>query len=83
MSDIEELINTIVDQDFAKAGPTLANILTQKMDDALEQQKVAVADQVFNGVEETDDDISDEDLDDAVQDALEDDEEFEIEGHAV
>lgn len=80
MSDIEHLINSIADQNFADAGPTFSELLSQKMGDALEQQKVAMADQVFNGVEQSDDDISDEDLEDAVQSTLDDED---IEGYPV
>lgn len=81
MSEIESLINNIVDQDFASAGPTFADILNNKLDDALEQEKVAMADQTFNGVEPDDEeiddeeDITDEELDAAVQDVMGEDEE--------
>ena len=71
--EIEDLINYVVDQDFSKAAPTFAEIMKSKMDDALEQEKIAQADQIFNGHEpdeeesmEDDDDISDEELDDAI-----------------
>lgn len=77
--EIEDLINSVVDQDFSKAAPTFAEIMKSKMDDALEQEKIAQADQIFNGHEpdeeesmEDDDDISDEELDDAI-DEIEDD----------
>lgn len=85
MSEIESLINNIVDQDFSAAAPTFADILGSKVSDALEQEKVAMADQIFNGVEpgeeEIDDeeDITDEELDAAVQDAMEEDETEEVE----
>lgn len=80
---IEDLINTVADQDFSKAGPTFAEIMQGKIDTALEQEKIAVADQIFNGIdpeesdherddeEELDDDITDEEMEDAI-DELED-----------
>lgn len=84
--EIEDLINNVVDQDFSKAAPTFAEIMKTKMDDALEQEKISVADQIFNGHEadeeesmEDDDDITDEEIDDAIselddeEEALEDD----------
>jgi C-terminal processing protease CtpA/Prc len=84
--EIEDLINSVVDQDFSKAAPTFAEIMRTKMDDALEQEKISVADQIFNGHEadeeesmEDDDDITDEEIDDAIselddeEEALEDD----------
>ena len=75
---VEDLINTVADQDFSKAGPTFAEIMQAKIDTALEQEKMAVANQVFNGVdqeesedeseddEELDDDITDEEMEDAI-----------------
>lgn len=76
--EIEDLINSVVDQDFSKAAPTFAEIMKSKMDDALEQEKIAQADQIFNGHEpdeeeymEDDDDISDEELDDAIDETEE------------
>jgi hypothetical protein len=80
--EIEDLINSVVDQDFSKAAPTFAEIMQSKMDDALEQEKIAQADQVFNGVtdepseedEDLVDDITDEELDDAIDELEVDDE---------
>lgn len=71
--EIEDLINSVIDQDFAKAEPTFKDIMTAKMDDALEQEKIAMADIMFNGAEvdeeesaEVDDDITDEDMEAAI-----------------
>lgn len=82
--EIEDLINSVVDQDFSKAAPTFAEIMRDKMDDALEQEKIAQADQIFNGHEpdeeesmEDDDDISDQELDDAIDETEDDLEEVE------
>jgi hypothetical protein len=77
---IEDLINNVVDQDFAKAGPTCQELMQDRMNDALEQEKIAVAGQIFNGEEpeeeevemeaETDDidvdDVTDEEIEDAI-----------------
>ena len=85
---IEDLINTVADQDFSKAGPTFAEIMQGKIDTALEQEKIAVANQVFNNAEpedaeeetdELDDDISDEEIDDAIDETEEPEEEVEEE----
>jgi formate dehydrogenase maturation protein FdhE len=81
---IEDLINTVTTQDFSKAGPTFAEIMQGKMADALEQEKISVADQVFNNAEPEDeeisdeevaelDDVSDEEIDDAIDETEEDD----------
>ena len=83
-NNIEDLINTVTTQDFSKAGPTFAEIMQGKMADALEQEKISVADQVFNNAEPEDedisdeevaelDDVSDEEIDDAIDETEEDD----------
>tara|TARA_R110000796_G_scaffold130746_1_gene246420 strand:- start:484 stop:717 length:234 start_codon:yes stop_codon:yes gene_type:complete len=67
---IEDLIDSIADQNFAKAEPMFHDLLNAKMGDALETEKIKVADQVFNDGEEEqlemdfdDEDLDDEDLD--------------------
>ena len=76
---IEDLINNVVDQDFAKAGPTFQELMQDRMNDALEQEKISVAGSIFNGEEpeeeevemEADDDIDVEDItDDEIEDAI-------------
>lgn len=86
VNPIENLINTVADQDFSKAGPTFAEIMQSKIADALEQEKIAVANQTFNNAEPEDedvsdeeaeelDDISDEEIDDAIDETDEDEDE--------
>jgi len=48
MSGIEDLINNVVDQDFSKAGPMFSDILQDKVNDALEQEKINIAANVYN-----------------------------------
>ena len=62
MAEISDFINQVLDQDFANAQPTFAELIGGKMNDALEQEKIAVADQVFNGVEPTEDPDDEEQL---------------------
>jgi len=73
MMDVVDLITNILDQDFAKAEPTFKEVMGAKIDDALEQEKIAIADYVFNGAEvdeeeynDLDDDITDEDMEAAI-----------------
>jgi len=73
---IEDLINSVADQDFAKAGPTFHEILQDKMNDALEQEKIAVAGQVFNGEEDVEPD--EEDIEAAIDELEDDDEQLEL-----
>jgi len=78
MSNIEDLINSVMDQDFAKAGPMFSELMQQKLADSLDQEKIKVAGVVFNDEEEFEDDdeleeISDEEIGEIVDE--EDDEE--------
>ena len=82
MSGIEDLINNVVDQDFSKAGPMFTDIIQDKVNNALEQEKINIAAQVYNSgntveieepIEPTDDEIemSDDDLDDVTDEEIE------------
>jgi hypothetical protein len=66
--EIEDLINNVSDQDFAKAGVTFADIMNNKIQDSLEQEKVAVARAVYDEDESEEDaeyiDDGEEDPDD-------------------
>ena len=70
---LNDFINAISDQDFNTAAPTFHEILADKMNDALEQEKINMAGQMFNGdeAELDDDDPSEEDVE-AALDELED-----------
>ena len=79
MTNIEDLINSVMDQDFAKAGPMFSELMQQKLADSLDQEKIKVAGVVFNDDDEEefeDDDleeISDEEIEQIIDE--EDDEE--------
>jgi hypothetical protein len=64
---VKELISQALDQDYNNANKTFNDVMTIKMSDLLDQEKVRLADQIYNGVEaddENDDDImGDEDGD--------------------
>jgi hypothetical protein len=49
---IEDLIDNITGQEYAKAEPMFHELLQSKVNDALEAEKVKVAGQIFNGEEE-------------------------------
>lgn len=83
MSEIEDLIQHALDQDYNKAGEVFGDLMGQKIGDALDQQKIALADQIYNGVEPVDDDeiqqeddtdFEIEDPDEEYDDDLEDEE---------
>lgn len=58
-----------LDQDYNNANKTFGEIMTIKMNDLLDQEKIRLADNIYNGSE--DDDISDEEVE-AMLDADED-----------
>jgi len=71
MADIEDLVQNVMDDDFNKAKDVFNALIQDKMADALDQEKIAVASQIFgDGVEEDEDmefdetDLDDIDLDD-------------------
>jgi len=76
---VEDLINHITDENFSKAEITLNDLLADRMNDALEQEKIAVANQIYNGVDPEDQlelDLDEEDdLDDEEDDLDEDNDE--------
>ena len=75
MSDINDLIQHAMDQDFNKANQVFGDLMGNKISDALEQEKASIASVLYNDdieVEEDefddDDDIelSDEDIDELI-----------------
>lgn len=77
MTDIENFIDAVVNKNYAKSNEMFSEILGQKVDQALDAEKIAMANVVFNNVEDPDDDdITDEELDEFLDDEdLEEDEE--------
>ena len=71
---VQDLIQAALNQDYNHANDVFGNLMGEKMSDALEQEKIAVANQIYNGVEpeEDIDDIADE-----TDEELEDDDELE------
>lgn len=68
---IQDLINHSLDQDFTKAGKTFGDIMTLKMNDILDQEKIRLSDQIYNGVEDEQEqqlelDIDADEIDDEV-----------------
>jgi len=79
MSDIETMIDYAANQDFNAANNVFQELINQRMTDALDAEKVNVANQIFNGVEPEEAELEDEDFEDAEQlelDLDDDDEEY-------
>ena len=55
MSEIKDLIRHALDQDYNKANDTFGEIMSIKMTDLINQEEIKVANSIYNGVEDTDD----------------------------
>jgi len=75
MADIETLIQNIATDNMSNAGKAFDDLMKEKLSDALDQEKAAIANAVFNGeepeepeepeeleIENQEDDIQDEDI---------------------
>ena len=66
---ISELIGSIEAKDYVAASNTFNDILGERLQDALETEKVAIADTLYNDTPpDTTDEISDEDIQDTEED---------------
>lgn len=73
MSEIEDMIQFVMDDNFNKANDIFKNAIGDKVSDALDQEKIGLAADIFNGgrvvqpegeeLEGDEDDISDEEED--------------------
>lgn len=86
MADIDDMINNVVNQDFSKSQTYFDAVMQAKVNDALEQEKIAMANRIFNldnpdgeNYEEPveaseEEDVSDEELEAGAEEALDDEE---------
>ena len=88
---IQDLIQNTIDQNYTGANGNFADIMTLKLNDVLDQEKIRLADQIYNGVEDGEgDEDEDEQLeldldgsDEEVFDEPSDDQDFEEDGYEV
>ena len=78
---IQDLIKASLDKDYNNANKIFGEVMTIKMSDLLDQEKVKLADQIYNGVPaeeeeevEIDDEDNMEDPEDEEEEAEDDDE---------
>ena len=57
-----DLVNSLQVDNFSDAKSMFTDILGSKVQDALDAEKVSVADQIFNGVEAEDLEVTDEEI---------------------
>jgi len=79
--EIKDLIRHALDQDYNKASNVFGEIMSVKMSDLLNQEEIKVANQIYNGVEDTEEEEEDGDvvIDDADLDDIEAIEDNEVE----
>lgn len=87
MAEVTDFLDQVISQDYASAAPTFKDIMGDVMSRSLEQEKVKVAGQIFNGVdaeERADNDQYELDLDDDSEEELDldDDSEEELDAAA-
>ena len=76
---IEDLVKHSLAQDYNKANEVFGNVMTTKLADVLDQTKVKLAGQIYNGdPEDEDDPLEDEDFEEEdTEETEEDDDEIE------
>ena len=86
---IEDLVQHALDQDFNKANQVFGDLMGVKINDVLDQEKIRLADQIYNGVEPEEEDedqmeldLEDEDQEDESEDDAEEDNEESAEEEA-
>lgn len=75
---VKDMINQALDNDFNNANNVFNDIMTIKLNDLLDQEKIRIADSIYNGVEDDEEDDPDEEqleLDLEAEGELESDEE--------
>ena len=85
-NSIQDLIKASLDKDYNNANKIFGEVMTIKMSDLLDQEKVKMADQVYNGAEEEpeeDPDLNDEEESEKDLESEETDEESEDEEETV
>jgi hypothetical protein len=81
VNTIDDLIKHSLAQDYNKANEVFGNVMTIKLADVLDQQKIKIAGQIYNGdPADEEDPLDDEDFEeDEIDDEESDDEEIEDE----
>lgn len=57
---VKDMINQALDNDFNNANNVFNDIMTIKLNDLLDQEKVRIADSIYNGVEDGDENDEDQ-----------------------
>lgn len=79
---IQDLIKASLEKDYNHANKIFGEVMTIKMGDLLDQEKVRLADQIYNGVPEEEEEEVEVDDEDNMEDPEDEVEEEEIEDEA-
>ena len=80
VNTIEDLVKHSLAQDYNKANEVFGNVMTTKLADVLDQTKVKLAGQIYNGdPEDEDDPLEDEDFEEEDTEDTEETEEDDVE----
>lgn len=60
---INDLVQAAMNQDYTTANEIFNDMMSDKVSDALDQEKIAIANQLYNGGEPEDDDYEVDDVD--------------------
>ena len=75
VSPAENFINAVTAKDYVSASKDFEDMMMAKVDDALEQEKINLASQVFNDEDPSEEEIDDSEESDEVVDDTEESEE--------
>jgi len=59
---VKDMIQNALDQDYNNANRAFGDVMTIKLNDLLDQEKVKLADTIYNGAENEEDDPDEEQL---------------------
>lgn len=78
---ISRMVDYITHSEYTKANDIMNQIMAQRVSDALDQEKIAVAQSIYSdeGDDEDEDEYTDEELEAALEDDDEEDEDYEEE----
>lgn len=76
---ISRMVDYITHSEYTKANDIINQIMAQRVSDALDQEKIAVAQSIYSGEDEyeDEDEYTDEELEAALEDDDEEDEDYE------
>ena len=79
MSELNDMIQHALDKDYNKANQVFGELMTVKMSDLLDQEKIKLAGQIYNGDEPDDEDQLELDLDNDQEEDMGETEDSDIE----